>query len=1142
MMNFKKILREELDSDFDWAKEVTNDYWDYFDSVEFDTRITYKDFDDFIDNALFSKEVKNWDYWDESSERKVAWNYLNYLIQTKGSACVTFTKQKELIVSSKDYIQSEVDKDIIKNPKIIKYVGVVKKLDESVDDFDWARESRLTLQDIFDSAKKGESSFEVGDEFTLMGNLAGSAEFSPVKWTKPFKITIQSVGPTLEDSKFKIAVKEKEAVYNMEISLDPEKWPDGHVFKDIQFVPEDENLLVMSQKVAFPEEEWIIEDSKEDELDWIKDVEPRLPLKIGTCLTFKQYEEEEDWVEDEYGNMVDHGKMDWHIIGEFIDEYNDKKPTFKMVATDRMGEGREIWMEVEKVKELYDRGVYQPCKKQTYLKRIMKEEINDFNWVDSQSDRPLHNVTFKVKGYPETLYTIKDSGLRSSVKIKWRTNVGFTMDGDWSDGVEEESTYMRDAVNKFFKIGEWIPTEGPITESSDFDWTKDKSNLFIENDILVFDLPVSREELYDYIIMALKSKKVNDEFTKIWMESLEKDGVNAREISQMIKNQEDGRVPYLHIQFGSELYYGSFEGNIIQSVKNRAAGLGSSYVFYSQLIGNEEGQINEDEVETQEDPQKSLYMDIFSKYFIERLSTPKIAEQLPVSDLRVKRIANPMGKYNKKEWNAFNDVIKKEYGIDDKKLNLIRLVRSYFSTNPKCIEWDSNKKMYDYPKPFTLEELKNYVEELASLPQTKKDSAYTNIKNQKPCYYPTTSKKLYKPKIKERLNFILSLEGCDNKCIDEYWGLLEIISKYAGELPKPDDKDLIDLVKKHNGNRIKIINDLNKDIVGRKWNMKSFNNFIEKKEGKTQEILQKILPKKIDKAFEYEAYWAYDTQYFVGESDSEGQGLIEDYQVEFDNSIMNIIESSNIKDLKNVCEGVENFTINDVTMEEEAERLANLVNPNAFTEKFDIKCIKEIQFGGKSIINVGDYLDVKKIREKDSVLTELATPFKKTSFGEGFVGNSDIQKKNCKLYIEIYNNLIDKLLNKITKQLDNIKNNILGGSRPFKGLIIEDNTFVPLTSLDLYWSNKGVRSDHRIALRYKINGPVYRITFSPERCGSECLEEQTYEVDKKEINSGGDYKQLTSKTFNLNENKLKESNIIKYSDFNKKINNEWRNR
>ena len=207
-----------------------------------------------------------------------------------------------------------------------------------------------------------------------------------------------------------------------------------------------------------------------DDLDWVKDVEPRLPLKIGTCLTFKQYEEEEDWVEDEYGNMVDHGKMDWHIIGKFIDEYNDNKPTFKMVATDRMGEGREIWMEVEKVKELYDEGVYKPCKKQTYLKRIMREEIDDFDWVDSQSDRPLHNVTFKVKGYPETLYTIKDSGLRSSVKIVWR-------DGPFTgvygvDGITKESTYMRDAVNKRFKQGVWIPTEGPITESSDLDWVR----------------------------------------------------------------------------------------------------------------------------------------------------------------------------------------------------------------------------------------------------------------------------------------------------------------------------------------------------------------------------------------------------------------------------------------------------------------------------------------------------------------------------------------------------------------------------------------------------------------------------------------------------------------------------------------------
>jgi len=112
---------------------------------------------------------------------------------------------------------------------------------------------------------------------------------------------------------------------------------------------------------------------RESDLDWVKNVKSRLPLRVGTCLTFKHSKEEEEWVEDEYGNMIDHGKMNWHITSKFIDVYNDDKPTFSMVATDRMGESRQIFMEVEKVKELYEEGVYEPCKKQPYLKRVMKE-------------------------------------------------------------------------------------------------------------------------------------------------------------------------------------------------------------------------------------------------------------------------------------------------------------------------------------------------------------------------------------------------------------------------------------------------------------------------------------------------------------------------------------------------------------------------------------------------------------------------------------------------------------------------------------------------------------------------------------------------------------------------------------------------
>ena len=119
---------------------------------------------------------------------------------------------------------------------------------------------------------------------------------------------------------------------------------------------------------------------EENDFDWIEDVKPRPPLRVGTCLTFKHSKEEEEWVEDEYGNMVDHGKMNWHITSKFIDVYNDDKPTFSMVATDRMGEGRQIFMEVEKVKELYEEGVYEPCKKQPYLKRVMNE-ADGLDWL-----------------------------------------------------------------------------------------------------------------------------------------------------------------------------------------------------------------------------------------------------------------------------------------------------------------------------------------------------------------------------------------------------------------------------------------------------------------------------------------------------------------------------------------------------------------------------------------------------------------------------------------------------------------------------------------------------------------------------------------------------------------------------------------
>ena len=112
---------------------------------------------------------------------------------------------------------------------------------------------------------------------------------------------------------------------------------------------------------------------------------------------------------------------------------------------------------------------------------------------------------------------------------------------------------------------------------------------------------------------------------------------------------------------------------------------------------------------------ESLYIKIFTKYFIEGLSQSKVAEQLSIEESKVKRLTKPVNTEQLKEWDYFNNLIKKEYGIDDKKLNLIKLFRFYFSSNIKCIKWNPKEKMSDYPKPFTLEELKNYVEKLDSL-------------------------------------------------------------------------------------------------------------------------------------------------------------------------------------------------------------------------------------------------------------------------------------------------------------------------------------------------------------------------------------------------------------------------------------------
>jgi len=286
-------------------------------------------------------------------------------------------------------------------------------------------------------------------------------------------------------------------------------------------------------------------------------------------------------------------------------------------------------------------------------------------------------------------------------------------------------------------------------------------------------------------------------------------------------------------------------------------------------------------------------------------------------------------------------------------------------------------------------------------------------------------------------------------------------------------------------------------------------------------------PKNIDNVFkniiksvssQYEYYWGNETKYFIAESDQGDKGLLNtelSVELEFHNSIMEIIVKSNIKNLEESCVNIKNVVIDTETMDSEVDRLYNMVNRDGYTEKFDIKCIKQINYGSTPIVRFGDYLDVKSKKNKDDFLGELSTPFKSSSFGKEIVDGTNTERKNCKIYTKIYNDLIDSLIVKMSEDLEYIKERVLGGDRPFKGLIIADNIFVPLNSLKLYWSNKGMMNDHRITLRYKIDGTVYKINFNPEKCGTDCSEEQTYEIEELTMSSDDKFKQFSSTILNV---------------------------
>lgn len=80
----KTFIRE---NDLDWITGVSKDYWDYYDAVVFNKKLSKDEFSEFINQALRSTQPANASDWDDDDEMSDL-EYLNYRIRREGQAFI----------------------------------------------------------------------------------------------------------------------------------------------------------------------------------------------------------------------------------------------------------------------------------------------------------------------------------------------------------------------------------------------------------------------------------------------------------------------------------------------------------------------------------------------------------------------------------------------------------------------------------------------------------------------------------------------------------------------------------------------------------------------------------------------------------------------------------------------------------------------------------------------------------------------------------------------------------------------------------------------------------------------------------------------------------------------------------------------
>jgi len=440
-----KIFEEKVD-DFDWVRDTSSNPFYGTDIKFYIDRVPTLEQSEMIWKLLVDAGVT-------TMEKVMRHNRVHKLMNNEGTF-IFIDHDGDFLHNVRD-LSGYIENGRISAGNVLKFSDIFSD-DEPDDyikeskDFEWVDDVPLTLNHIF-------YQLEVGDELTLKGNTYGThaPESSKFKYTEPFKITIQSTGPRLEDSDFKISVREKEAIVNLGIKHKSEllkKYPNSHVFKNNSFFEEDGNLEVIS---------WVkskdkLEESSQD-WDWSETPEviiggknglPKESVPLGTKVV--NSDGDIFTIEDITG-----GHMDFqHVWG------SDQKTAWLGPKDD---EDNKNWHNTLWLRKATSEDLNESENEWDWAKNIVTDGL-DLKFSDGMCLLRKDGTRWLVVDTPKHA--------SKSTTLVWlqRTH---TNGVDITEKKKPISPFRQSSLTRQIQSGDITICNKPLKESDDFDWVDD---------------------------------------------------------------------------------------------------------------------------------------------------------------------------------------------------------------------------------------------------------------------------------------------------------------------------------------------------------------------------------------------------------------------------------------------------------------------------------------------------------------------------------------------------------------------------------------------------------------------------------------------------------------------------------------------